>query len=57
VKHTIFVVVYLVVMGGLIVTLDVLFLREHFWWRLGTNIGIVVVFAVAYLLWLKKVFT
>jgi len=57
VKHTIFVVVYLVVMGGLIVTLDVLFLREHFWWRLGTNIGIVLVFAIAYLGWLKKAFT
>lgn len=56
-KHTVFVLVYLVVMVGLIVTLDVLFLRQHFWWRLGTNVGIVLVFATAYLVWFRKAFT
>ncbi|WP_162819089.1 hypothetical protein [Leifsonia aquatica] len=54
--HTIFVAVYLVLMGAIIVALDVLFLRQHFWWRLGTNIGIVVVFAIVYLVWLKNAF-
>ncbi|MFF2050888.1 hypothetical protein ACFVU2_04745 [Leifsonia sp. NPDC058194] len=56
-RHIIFVAVYLVLMVGIIVTLDVLFLREHFWWRLGTNVGVVLVFATAYLVWLRKAFT
>ncbi|WP_156174922.1 MULTISPECIES: hypothetical protein [unclassified Leucobacter] len=55
-SHTIFVTVYLVVMGLLIVGVDVLFLREYFWLRLGVNVGIVAVFALAYLLLLRDAF-
>ena len=55
-SHTIFVTAYLVVMGLLIIGIDVLFLREQFWLRLGVNIGIVAVFALAYLLLLRDAF-
>lgn len=55
-KHDIFVAVYLLVMGGLIVSADVLFLRDHFWARLGTNVGIVAVFAAIYLVLLRNSF-
>jgi hypothetical protein len=46
--------VYLLAMVALIVSVDVFFLRHHFWARLGTNVGIVVVFAVVYLTVLKR---
>jgi hypothetical protein len=39
----------LIAMVGLIVVVDVLFLREHFWLRLGVNVGIVAAFAALYL--------
>lgn len=55
-KQDVFVVIYLVVMGGLIVLVDVLFLRDLFWVRLAVNIGIVAVFAVVYLVFLRGVF-
>lgn len=47
---------YFVVMAGLIIALDVLFLRDHFWWRLGINVGIVAVFAILYLAVLRNLF-
>lgn len=53
-KHDLIITAYLVLMGGLIVTVDVLFLRDHFWPRLGTNVGIVVIFALFYLLVLRN---
>lgn len=37
-----------IAMVALIVALDVLFLREHFWLRLAVNVGIVAVFAALY---------
>lgn len=37
----------------LVVTVDVLFFRNHFWPRLLVNIGIVLVFAALYLRFLK----
>lgn len=55
-KHDILVVVYLVAMGVLIIAVDVLFLRDQFWLRLGVNVGIVAVFALTYLLFLRNVF-
>ncbi len=55
-SHAAFVAIYLVVMGALIVTLDILFLQHHFWWRLGTNLGVVATFASVYLLFLKDAF-
>ncbi|WP_169794031.1 hypothetical protein [Alicyclobacillus acidiphilus] len=47
-------VVFIVVLIGVIVGVDVLFLRHHFTARLIVNIGIVVVFAAAYFLFFKK---
>jgi hypothetical protein len=39
-------------MVALIVVVDVLFLRDHFWLRLTVNVGIVAVFAAVYVgLW------
>jgi hypothetical protein len=48
------VVIYVLVMVGLIVGVDVLFLRHHFWPRLIVNVGIVAVFVVVYLAFLKR---
>jgi hypothetical protein len=42
-------VLYFLLMVAIIVTVDVLFLRNRFWIRLFTNIGIVAVFLVLYM--------
>lgn len=54
--HTVFVVLYLVVMGAIIVLADVLFLRDHFWIRLAVNVGVVAVFATVYIVFLRDLF-
>jgi hypothetical protein len=41
-------------MVAIIVGVDVVFLRHLFWPRLLTNIGIVLVFIVVYLVFLKR---
>lgn len=46
-------VLYLAAMIALIVSLDALIFRNHFWERLLLNIGIVLVFAAFYLRFLK----
>ena len=51
--RTIIAVPYLVAMIALIVTVDVLIFRNHFWERLLVNIGIVLVFAAFYLRFFK----
>ncbi len=56
-NHAIFTVLYFVLMAAIIIGVDVLFLRTLFWPRLFTNIGIVVVFAVVYLVFLRHLFT
>ena len=43
------------VMVALIVAVDVLLLRDHFWLRLIVNVGIVAVFAGVYLKFQKRV--
>jgi hypothetical protein len=48
------VVLYLLVMVAIIVGVDVLFLRHQLWARLITNVGIVLVFVVVYLRFLKR---
>jgi hypothetical protein len=48
------VVLYVLAMVGVVVGVDLLFLRHHFWERLIVNVGIVVVFAVVYLVFLKR---
>jgi len=45
---------YVLVMVGLVVGVDVLFLRHHFWERLIVNVGIVLVFVVVYFGFLKR---
>jgi hypothetical protein len=47
-------VIYVLVMVAVIVGVDVLFLRNQFWPRLISNIGIVAVFLTCYLLFLKR---
>ena len=49
----IFVALYVLVMVAVIVGVDVFFLRDRFGPRLAVNIGIVAVFAVVYLVFLK----
>lgn len=48
------VALYVLAMVALVVGVDVLFLRHHFWWRLIANVGIVLVFVVVYLRFLKR---
>lgn len=45
---------YVLVMIAVVVGVDVLFLRHHFWLRLIVNIGIVLVFVVVYFTFLKR---
>jgi hypothetical protein len=44
---------YVVAMAAVIVGVDFVFLRNRFWERLTMNIGIVLVFAVFYLRFLR----
>ena len=44
---------YVVAMMAVMVTVDALIFRNHFWERLMVNIGIVLVFAAFYLRFLK----
>ena len=46
-------VVYVLAMVAVVVGVDVLFLRNHFWLRLVVNIGIVLVFVAFYFRFLK----
>jgi hypothetical protein len=48
------VALYVVAMVVIIVGVDFLFLRDRFWERLAVNIGIVLVFAVFYFLFLRR---
>ena len=45
---------YVLVLIAVVVSLDVLFFRHHFWPRLIVNIGVVLVFGAFYLRFLKK---
>jgi uncharacterized membrane protein YfcA len=47
------VVLYVLAMVGIVVGVDVLFLRHQFWLRLIINVGIVLVFVVFYFRFLK----
>jgi hypothetical protein len=48
------VVLYVLAMVAIVVGVDVLFLRNHFWPRLIVNVGIVVVFGAAYFRFFKR---
>jgi protein-S-isoprenylcysteine O-methyltransferase Ste14 len=45
---------FVLAMVAVVVGVDVLFFRNHFWPRLLSNIGIVLVFAAFYLRFLKN---
>jgi hypothetical protein len=46
-------VLYVVLMVVIIVAVDFLFFRNHFWERLAVNLGIVLVFVAFYFRFLK----
>jgi hypothetical protein len=48
------VVLYVVAMAAVIVGVDFMFLRNRFWERLTVNVGIVLVFAAFYLIFLRR---
>jgi hypothetical protein len=48
------VVLYVLAMVAVVVGVDVLFLRHHFWARLIVNVGVVLVFAAFYWRFLKR---
>jgi hypothetical protein len=41
-------VLYVIAMAAIVVGVDVLFFRGHFWGRLAVNVGIVLVFGAFY---------
>ena len=48
------IVLYVLVMVAVVVGVDVLFFRHHFWARLMVNVGIVLVFGAFYFRFLKR---
>lgn len=48
------VVLYVLALVAVVVGVDFLFFRHHFWPRLIVNVGIVLVFAAFYLRFLKR---
>lgn len=53
-KNKLYAALYVIAMIAIIVSVDFLFLRHHFWVRLIVNIGIALVFVVFYLRFLKN---
>ncbi|GAA4482307.1 hypothetical protein GCM10023094_31980 [Rhodococcus olei] len=47
------VVLYVLALAAVVVAVDILFFRHHFWARLMVNVGIVLVFWVFYLRFLQ----
>ena len=48
------VVLYVLALVAVVVGVDVLFFRHHFWERLLVNVGIVLVFGAVYLRFLRR---
>ena len=48
------VVLYVLALVAVVVGVDILFFRNHFWERLAVNIGIVLVFGAFYFRFLKR---
>ena len=51
------VALYLLVMVGLVVGVDILFFKHQLWARLAVNVGIVLVFVAVYFRFLKRPLT
>jgi hypothetical protein len=47
-------VLYVLAMVAVVVGVDILFFRHHFWERLAVNVGIVLVFGAFYLRFLNR---
>jgi len=47
-------VLYVLLMAGVIVAVDVLFFRNQFWERLAVNVGIVLIFTAFYFRFLHR---
>ena len=47
-------VLYVLALIAVVVGVDILFFKQHFWERLAVNIGIVLVFGAFYLRFLKR---
>lgn len=47
------IVLYVLAMVAVVVGVDILFFRHHFWPRLAVNVGIVLVFGAFYFRFLK----
>jgi len=48
------IVLYVLALIAVVVGVDILFFRHHFWARLIVNVGIVLVFAAVYFRFLKR---
>jgi hypothetical protein len=48
------VVLYVLALVAVVVGVDILFFRHHFWERLISNVGIVLAFGAVYLRFLKR---
>ena len=48
------VALYVLTMVAIVVGVDILFFRHHFWERLTVNVGIVLVFVAFYFRFLKR---
>ena len=48
------VVLYVLALVAVVISVDLLFFRHQFWYRLIANVGIVLVFGVFYLRFLKR---
>ncbi len=48
------IVLYVLALVAVVVAVDILFFRHHFWERLLVNVGIVLVFAAFYLRFSKR---
>jgi hypothetical protein len=48
------VALFVLAMAAVVVGVDVLFFRNHFWQRLTANVGIVLVFAALYFRFLRR---
>jgi hypothetical protein len=47
-------VLFVLALIAIVVGVDVLFLGQHFWARLGANVGIVLIFGAFYFRFLKR---
>jgi hypothetical protein len=54
VGRTAAIVLYVLALVAVVVTVDILFFRHHFWERLAVNVGIVLVFGAFYFRFLKR---